>query len=151
MKPLIILLSAFVVSVVISRLIQGRYEFALSGRIAMSVMLVFTAIGHFIFAKGMALMIPELFPFRVQIVHITGIMELGFAIGLVLSNYRSFVAWGLIVFLILVLPANIYATIKQVNYQNASFNGNGLNYLWFRVPLQLFFIAWVYFAALHKF
>jgi hypothetical protein len=29
-----------------------------------------------------------------------------------------------------------------------AFDGNGLNYLWFRVPLQILFIVWVYFSLI---
>lgn len=150
MKPLLVLLSVFAVSLLISKLFRGSYEFELSGRIAMSAMLVFTAIGHFVFTKGMTLMIPEFVPFKIETVYLSGIAELGFAIGLLLPNYRVFTAWALIIFLILVLPVNIHATLKQVDYQKASFNGKGLIYLWFRLPLQLIFIVWVYFTALHK-
>jgi uncharacterized membrane protein len=55
--------------------------------------------------------------------------------------------WLLILFFILILPANIYAAVRHIDYQKATTEGNGLHYLWFRVPLQLLFIAWAYFFA----
>ncbi|WP_461532007.1 DoxX family protein [Sinomicrobium sp.] len=150
MKPLTVLLGAFVVSLVITKVFRGSFELALSGRIAMAVMLVFTAIGHFAFTKGMSLMIPEFIPFKTEIVYLTGIAEIAFAIGLLLPNYRVITAWSLIIFLILVLPANIWAAIKQLDYQRATFDGNGLAYLWFRIPLQILFIVWTYLLAIYK-
>jgi uncharacterized membrane protein len=54
-------------------------------------------------------------------------------------------AWLLILFFFLILPANINAAVNKIDYQKGTTDGNGLNYLWFRVPLQVFFIAWVYF------
>jgi len=50
-------------------------------------------------------------------------------------------------FFVLILPANIHAAIHHVNLETATNDGNGLNYLWFRIPLQVFYIAWVYFFA----
>jgi uncharacterized membrane protein len=56
--------------------------------------------------------------------------------------------WILIVFFLLLLPANIYASIKHIDFQKATFDGNGLAYLWFRIPLQIFFIIWTYISAI---
>ena len=44
----------------------------------------------------------------------------------------------------------IYNTANRViifgwYYQNGTYTGNGINYLWFRIPLQIFFILWVYY------
>ena len=64
MKPLYVLLGAFLTSLIILRLVFGEFDYSLSGRIAMSIMLVFTAIGHFAFSKGMALMIPDFIPLK---------------------------------------------------------------------------------------
>lgn len=147
MKPLIVLLTVFAVSLLVTKIFHNTFELALSGRIAMSAMLVFTTIGHFAFTKGMSLMIPEFIPFKTETVYITGIAEIIFAVGLLLPDYRVLTAWLLIVFLILVLPANIYASIKQVDYQKATFDGSGLTYLWFRIPLQIFFIVWIYLCS----
>lgn len=148
MKPLIVLLAAFGLSVITVKIINGIYEFALAGRIALSAMLVFSAVGHFAFTKGMSLMVPAFIPFKTGIVYLTGFIEIVFAIGVLIPAYRIFAAWSLIVFLVLVLPANIYAAIKRVDYQKATFNGSGTNYLWFRIPLQILFIGWTYVSCI---
>ncbi len=44
MKPLIILLATFIISILTFHFINGQYDFELSGRIAMAVMSVFTGI-----------------------------------------------------------------------------------------------------------
>ena len=144
MKPLIILLSSFVISLFFIKIINNKYDFALSSRIAMSIMLVFTATGHFIFTKGMTLMIPSFIPYKETFVHLTGLFEILLAIGLLMPRFKYIIGIILIVFLLLMLPANIYASLHNVNYQKGTFDGNGLAYLWFRIPLQIFFILWVY-------
>lgn len=150
MKPLIVLLLAFVVSLIIMKLFLGEYRLSLAGRIAMSAMLVFTAVGHFAFNKGMAMMLPDFFPYKTGIVYMTGLFEVVLAIGLLLPHYRTVTGWTLIVFLLLVLPANIYAAVHQLDYQKATFDGPGLRYLWFRIPLQALFIAWVYIFVIRR-
>jgi len=148
MKPFIVLLSVFAISLIVTKIFKGRYEFALSGRIAMSAMLMFTAIAHFAFTKGMEMMLPTFIPYKTEVVYLTGIIELAAAIVILIPSFRAITAMLLITFFFLILPANIYAAIKHIDYQKATFNGSGLNYLWFRIPLQILFIVWAYIFAI---
>lgn len=147
METLLVLFGVFITTLLIIWLTTKRFELAFASRVAMAVMLVFTAIGHFIFAKGMAMMISFL-PWANVIVFITGIIELIAAIGLLLPNTKVLTGKLLILFFILLLPANIYAAIHNINLQTADYTGKGLSYLWIRIPMQLLFIAWVYFSSL---
>lgn len=149
METLITLLGTFSISLLIQKIWLKEYKFALAGRIAMAAMLVLTTIGHFLFAKGMAMMISFL-PFPTAIVYITGFIELIAAIGLLLPKYKTPTGWFLILFFILLLTANIYAAANHINIETGTNDGEGLNYLWFRIPLQLLFIVWVYWSAIRK-
>lgn len=148
MKPLIVLLLSFAISMFMIKIINKEYDFTLSGRIAMSIMLVFTAIGHFAFTKGMSMMIPKFIPYKETFVHLTGIFEILLAMGLLIPRFKYISGWALIIFLLLMLPANIYASLNNVNYQKGTFDGNGLAYLWFRIPLQFLFIIWTYMSTI---
>src|SRR5690554_5277833 len=148
MKPLIVFLSVFVLSLLVIKLIRGSYEYGLPGRIALSAMLLFTAIGHFAFTEGMAMMIPPFVPMKTEVVIITGVLEIAAAIGLLVPGLRTITAWMLIAFFILILPANIYAAINRIDYQTGTFDGAGLAYLWLRVPLQVLFIGWSYLSSI---
>ena len=148
MKPLLVLISTFGISLLITKLASGNYQTALSARIAMAAMLLFTAIGHFVFTKGMALMIPEMIPFKTGLVYLTGLLEIAAAIALLIPGLKLPTGWLLICFFILLLPANIYGAIQQLDYQKGTFDGNGIPYLWFRVPLQLLFIVWTYLCTI---
>ncbi|MGR3810373.1 DoxX family protein [Jiulongibacter sp. NS-SX5] len=150
MKPLYVLLVVFILALIGLKIYSKDYQFQLAGRIALAVMLVFTSIGHFAFAEGMTAMIPEPIPFKSQLVFLTGLLEIAFAIGILVPKYQYLVGILLIVFLILILPANIYAALNKVNYQTGTKDGPGLEYLWIRVPLQLLFIIWTYFAVLFQ-
>ena len=148
MKPLVLLITVFGLALAANKLISGSFEVAFSGRITLSTMLVFTAIGHFVFTKGMTMMIPDFIPFKTALVYVTGGLEIAAALALFVPAFRELTAWLLIVFFILMLPANIYAALHHVDYQQATYDGKGTDYLWFRVPLQLFFILWTYASAI---
>lgn len=148
MKPLIVLLLSFTISILVFKILKKEYNFALSARIAMSTMLVFTALGHFVFTKGMSMMIPKFVPFKDIFIYLTGIFEILLAIGLLIPKLKVLSGWVLVIFLLLMLPANIYASINNVNYQKGTFDGNGLSYLWFRIPLQFLFIIWIYISSI---
>ena len=150
MKPLLLFIAVTVLSLLLSKIIQGKYDLNKSVRIGMSIMLLFTALGHFLFPDGMALMVPDFIPFKKEMVYFTAIIEITAAIGLQIPQVRVLTAWLLILFFVLLLPANIKASMDQLNYQTGAFDGPGLAYLWFRVPLQVLFIFAVYSSSIKK-
>ena len=148
MKPLIVLLISAVGTLLVAHFISGGWDYLIAGNIAMAIMLLFTALGHFVYWKGMIMMVPGFIPAKRQMVFLVGIFEVIFAVGLCVPSFRRLTADLLILFFLLVLPANINAAQKSVNYQEATFEGRGANYLWLRIPMQLFFIAWVAYFGL---
>ena len=148
MKPLLLLLAVFSTSLLTTRVVRRRFEFALSGRIALSAMLVFTGMAHFVFTKGMFMMLPDFVPDKTLIIYGTGILEIVAAAGLFSPKIRVVTGWLLIAFFILILPANIYAALNHIDYQKGTFDGNGLSYMWFRIPLQCVFICWTYLSVI---
>ena len=148
MKPLFVLLGTFIISLLVIRYFTKAFDYSLSGRIAMSVMLVFTAIGHFAFTKGMTLMIPDFISLKMEMVYLTGILEIIAAVGLLVPTLKVWTGWALVLFFIVLLPGNIKAAIDHVDIEKGTFNGSGPAYLWFRIPLQILFIAWTYVSAI---
>lgn len=148
MKPLIVLLASFILVIVAIRLFTGQFNIKFAARIAMATMLLFTAIGHFMFPEGMALMIPNFIPYKLEMVYITALIEIVGAVGLIIPQTRYITGWLLVIFFVLMLPANIKASLDNLNYQTGTFDGPGTIYLWFRVPLQVLFILWVYISSI---
>ncbi len=144
MKPFFVLLIVFAIVVGFTFFI-GDLDYGLAGRTALSAMLLFTAIGHFKFTDGMTLMIPEIIPFKKPIIYLTGFMEIAAAFLMFFEVVRKATGWCLIVFFVLLLPANINAAFRHINYEKGTYDGPGLKYLWFRVPFQLLLIWWTYF------
>ncbi len=149
MKPLFVLTGTFILLTIIIRLYRKQFDHAAAARIALSVMLLFTALGHFLFAEGMSKMIPAFVPLKQEMVYLTGILEIIAAVGLQIKKLRVLTGRLLILFFLIVLPANVNATIMEINYQTGAHDGPGPDYLWFRVPLQFVFIGWTYFCSFY--
>jgi uncharacterized membrane protein len=150
METLAVLIPVFIVSLLISRWRTGQWRLIFSANLAMCMMLFLTAMGHVLFTKGMAMMIPPFIPYKTALVYITGVMEVLMGLALLVPSQRRYAGYALIGFFILILPANIYQSVIYLNMEKGTYDGPGPVYLWFRIPLQLFFIAWVYYSAVRK-
>lgn len=150
MKPLLVLIVTFLTALVVLKLLTGTWQTIKSGNIALCCMLILTTIGHFKFTQGMAMMLPEFIPAKTELIYITGVLEFVLAIGFLFPKYRYVIGAIFIAFLVLSLPANIYAAVKQVNYETADYTGKRLVYLWFRVPMQLFLIVWTFYFSVKQ-
>ncbi|MET3499061.1 putative membrane protein [Mucilaginibacter sp. SG538B] len=143
MKVLLVLIISFILTAAISRLFIDDWNIILSGNVAMMLMLWFASLGHFMFTKGMVMMMPSFIPFKGALVYLTGIMEIILGPLLIINTTRHIAGIILLVMFVVMLPANINAAIKHVNFEKATYDGSGTGYLWFRIPLQLLFIAWI--------
>lgn len=150
MKPLIVLFGTFAIGILVSYILKGRLNLTFNGNLAMGVMFCFTALGHFMFTKGMAMMIPPALPYRETTVFLSGFLEIILGIALIFPQTRQIAAIALIAILVLMLPANIYAAMNRINYEKGTFDGPGLSYLWFRIPMQVLLIGWVVYFGFRR-
>lgn len=116
----------------------------LRGRVGLALMFLFTASGHFAMTRPMSQMLPPWVPGRMAIIYVTGILELAGAVGLLIPQTYRIAGTCLLLFLVGVLPANIYAAFKRVDLGG---HGQGPKYLLVRVPLQLVLLGWTYWFA----
>lgn len=114
-----------------------------SARWALAVMFVFTATAHFNKMKhDLAQMIPAFFPQRLALVYVTGILELLGAAGLLISRFQSLAGDCLIALLIGMFVANVNAAQKGVTLR-----GKPATPLWQRTPMQILFIALLWWST----
>lgn len=114
-----------------------------SARYALVVMFVFTATAHFNKMKhDLARMIPSYFPRPLLIVYITGVLELLGAAGLAAPEFRRTAAYCLIALLIGMFVANVNAAQKGVTLR-----GKPATPLWLRTPMQLLFVALLWWSS----
>ncbi|WP_426480269.1 DoxX family protein [Chryseobacterium sp. R2ACT005] len=96
--PEAILPIVLIISLIIFKLTRKEYEFAFSARIAMAVMLLTAGIAHFVYTQGMALMIPQIIPYKTEMVYATGFLEIIGAAALLIPGFQKTIGWLLIVF-----------------------------------------------------
>ena len=127
-----------------------KYHFTISfmGRTALAVMLLFTGSSHFYKSEEMVQMMPEFLPFKIQLVYFTGVLELLGAVGLLIRQTARWTSIALILFFLCILPANVIGSLKKVELGGME---NGTGYLFFRIPLQIFFIWWTYYFGIRNF
>lgn len=105
----------------------------------MAALYFVAGVNHFIHPRTYMRIMPPWLPFPKELVFVSGVMEIVCALLLLPSFSRSIAAWGIILLLIAVFPANIQ---MSVNYYKA-----GNPYLWLtllRLPLQVLLIWWAY-------
>ena len=141
---LLLLLLLLVTPYALLTLAGRRFEGLRRARVGPSLFFAFTAVGHFVRTEEMAAMLPPSVPYRVGLIYVTGVFELLGAAGVWVPRLRRLTGICLIVMLLCVLPANVYAALNRV-----AFGGHeaGPAYLLVRVPFQLLVAWWVYFAA----
>jgi uncharacterized membrane protein len=147
-KPLIVLLATFLLASIGCKIFAGAWMPIFCGNLAMGLMLCFTSLGHFLFTRGMTLMLPAVIPFKREIVYVTGVLEALLGLALLLPSLRTWAGVALIAMFVAMLPANIHAALKRINYETGAYDGPGPRYLWFRVPEQILFVAWIFYFAL---
>lgn len=147
MEPLLILVITYIITLATGYFYRKQLMFLKAARIGLSVMFVFTGLSHFVYTKGMAMMLPPFLPFKRIIIYITGIIEIILALG-IFSNKKRLTGLLAGIFLIAVLPCNIYAACLQVNIVTAKYDGEGLFSLLYRVPIQFFFIYCIYWSLI---
>lgn len=113
-------------------------------KVGLSLLFLITASGHFTQTAAMARMLPPWVPSRVEIIYVTGVLELLGAIGIWVPGVAKLTGLCLILMLVGVFPSNVYAALNRVPYGG---HGNGPVYLLVRLPFQVMLIVWVYKAT----
>jgi uncharacterized membrane protein len=104
---------------------------------AMAFFYVIAGVMHFVKPALFISIIPPYIPWPKLVNTITGILEVGLGFGLIFESTRTGAAYGIILLLIAVFPANLY--MYQSNHR-----GIPKWLLLIRLPMQLLFIGWAY-------
>jgi uncharacterized membrane protein len=115
--------------------------------IGLTVLFIFTGIGHFIETESMAQMLPSWVPERALLVYLTGILEFAIAAGFLVQRSRQFTGWVAAVMLVLFFPVNVYAALNHIPMGGHAW---GPVYLLIRAPLQVIILLWIYEFAIKR-
>ncbi len=142
---LLLLVAPYLILTLVSRLIPGfKIAPPTRARVGLTLFFLFTFIGHFIRTTEMAAMLPPSIPYRIEIIYLTGILELLGAIGVWIPSLMRLTGICLILMLIGILPSNIYSAINRIDFGG---HDAGPSYLLVRIPFQLLLVWWTYFAT----
>jgi len=135
------------VAYLVSRVKGSRLDVGKHACWGLGIAFMFFAIGHAIMTEGMVEMLPSWVPFRVELIYITGVLELAIAVSLLIPRFQIMAAKVAILVLVLFFPANVYSALNSVGLGGHQW---GPVYLLIRFPLQLILIAWAYFLCIKR-
>lgn len=109
--------------------------------ILMAVFYVVSGLNHFINPDAYVRVIPDFVPVPLVVVYLSGLAEVLLVVAVLFPATRVMAAWGLILLLIIILPANVNVAVNDL-----AFLGEEPNPLlnWLRLPVQAVLIGWAW-------
>lgn len=108
-------------------------------RTIMGVFYVLAGVAHFLNTRRYESVMPDYLPAHHELVLISGAAEIAGGLGVLISQTRRAAAYGLIILLIVVMPANVWMVQHPERYPSIP-----QWLLWVRLPLQLPLIWWAW-------
>jgi len=103
---------------------------------------VLVGILHFAKADFFMNIMPPYLPFPLQLVYLSGAAEILLGSLLMLKKYQTYAAWGLILLLIAVYPANIYLAFNETPQEALQVSAFAAS--WIRLPMQFVLLGIAY-------
>ena len=104
----------------------------------MSLLYVIVGIKHFTNTDFFVNIVPSIINYKEEVVLVSGLIEIILGILLLFNQTRKFAAWGIILLLIAVFPANIYLYLSETARDTLSISKNQALYrLPFQIPLMI--------------
>ena len=105
----------------------------------MGLMYVAAGLSHFVATQFYERIMPSYLPAHRELVLISGAAEIAGGVGVLVPATRRLAAWGLVLLLLAVFPANLWMAQHPESYP-----GVPLWAIWLRLPLQLPLLAWAW-------
>ncbi|MDX2002226.1 MAG: DoxX family protein [Chitinophagales bacterium] len=112
-----------------------------AGLILLVITYIAAGVNHFINTEFYMKLMPPIIPYHLFMVYASGVVEIVLGLLLLVPKLRIIAAWGIILLLIAVFPANIYHAITEGVTTNTPAIAT-----YIRLPFQALFLwwAWVY-------
>ncbi len=108
----------------------------------MAVFYILAGINHFVQPAVYLPMMPPYLPWHLALVYLSGVAEVGLGIAILVPAWRKMAAWGLILLLVAIFPANLHIAIHNVPLFGNTEGFGAWN--WVRLPFQAVLIAWAW-------
>ena len=99
-------------------------------------------VNHFVAPQFYLPMMPPYLPLHLELVYLSGVAEIVLGIAVLFPSVRVQAAWGIILLLIAIFPANLHIAFNNVPIGGATEGLGPLN--WVRLPFQAVFVAWAW-------
>jgi uncharacterized membrane protein len=109
------------------------------GRIVMGVFYIAAGTAHFVAVRLYESIMPAYLPAHHSLVLLSGAAEIAGGLGVLIPRTRQAAAWGIVLLLVAVMPANVWMAQHPEFYPNIP-----RWVIWFRLPLQLPLIWWAW-------
>jgi uncharacterized membrane protein len=111
----------------------------------MGIFYVVGGVNHFANTDFYMPMMPPYLPLHLELVYLSGVAEIVLGVAVLIPSLRQFAAWGIILLLIAIFPANLHIALHNVPLGGRT-EGLGI-WNWVRLPFQAVFIAWAWWYA----
>ena len=98
-------------------MINTKYDLKLLSIIIMGLFYISVGVNHFTDPYWFLQIVPPYLPYKIELVYISGLLEVILGLMLLIPKTRFYAGWGLIVLLIAVYPANIDMFVNDVDVQ----------------------------------
>lgn len=104
--------------------------------------MVGAGVSHFTSPAFFLAIVPKVLPSPELVVSLSGVAEIALGLGLMVPRTRNLAAWSLMLFFVLVFPANVYMAMYEITPPGAPPMPSWGP--WARLPLQGLLIYWAY-------
>lgn len=105
----------------------------------MALFYIGSGVNHFLNPDFYMKIMPPYLPWHLELVYLSGVIEIALGILLLIPRYTRLAAWGIILLLIAVFPANIYLAQNPEIMPDVSPTAHLI-----RLPIQGVFILWAW-------
>ena len=144
---LVLLVAPYLVLRLLSLALNREFDARRAASLGLTLLFIFTGVGHFIETELMSQMLPPWVPARIPLIYLTGVLEFAIAIGFLSGKLRYFTGWVAIAVLILFFPGNVYAALNHVPMGGHAW---GPVYLLIRAPLQAILVFRAYWFTIRQ-
>jgi len=112
----------------------------------MGIGYVFAGVLHFVTPDSYLPMMPEWVPAHLPMVYLSGAAEVVLGAAVLEPKLRRAAAYGIIVLLIAIFPANVHIAVHDIPVFGAAEGAGAMN--WVRLPIQALLIVWAWWYTL---
>lgn len=114
-------------------------------RTVLAIVMIGVGVLHFAAPAPFVRIVPAWLPAKLALVYVSGAAEIAGGAGLLFAKWRRAAGLGLIALYVAVFPANINMAVHRIGLDDGPPPPDWA--LWLRLPVQVVFIAWAYWAS----